>query len=60
MKKMIIVLLSLAMVLAFAGTAYAATTGNNDTTRGILPDRPTHTRGLPLLVFVRGLRSPRA
>jgi hypothetical protein len=31
MKKMIIVLLSLAMVLAFAGTAYAATTGNNDT-----------------------------
>jgi hypothetical protein len=31
MKKMIFVLLSLAMVLAFVGTAYAATTGNNET-----------------------------
>jgi hypothetical protein len=39
---MIIVLLSLAMVLAFAGTAYAATTGNNETNTWN-PPGPTYT-----------------
>ena len=31
MKKMIFVLLALAMVFAFVGTAFAATAGNNET-----------------------------
>jgi hypothetical protein len=42
MKKMIIVLLSLVMVFAFVGTAYALTTGNNET-NSWNPPGPTYT-----------------